>query len=148
MSTRLTKPLLFASSSECEQAFYDALEAADADAVVDLWLDDDDVCCIHPGGPRLLGMAAVVASWRAILANGPVNIRAAASKSLETPTIAVHNVVEEVVVTQGGKQRVVHVIATNAYVKTPGGWKMVLHHASPAAEGAVPDVELPLGPLH
>ena len=148
MSTRLTKPLLFASSSECEQAFYDALEAADADAVVDLWLDDEDVCCIHPGGPRLLGVAAVVASWRAILANGPLSIRAAASKSLETPTIAVHNVVEELVVRQGAKQEVVHVIATNAYVKTPAGWKMVLHHASPATAGAVQDVELPPGPLH
>ncbi|MCK7495702.1 MAG: hypothetical protein MZW92_35490 [Comamonadaceae bacterium] len=26
-------------------------------------------------------------------------------------------------------------IATNAYVKTPAGWKMILHHASQAAEG-------------
>jgi len=29
---RLSKPLLFASPAECEQAFYDALEAADAEA--------------------------------------------------------------------------------------------------------------------
>jgi ketosteroid isomerase-like protein len=148
MATRLTKPLLFASSAECEQAFYDALESADADAVVDLWLDDEDVCCIHPGGPRLLGIAAVVASWRSILGNGPINIRAASSKSLETPTIAVHNVVEEVVLPQGNKQQVVHVIATNAYVKTPAGWKMVLHHASPASEAGVQDIEMPTGPLH
>jgi ketosteroid isomerase-like protein len=148
MTRRLTKPLLFASSTECEQAFYDALDSADAEAVSDLWLDDDDVCCIHPGGPRLLGVAAVVASWRAILGNGPINIRAASSKSLETPTIAVHNVVEEVVVTQDNKQQVVHVIATNAYVKTPSGWKMVLHHASPASEAAAQGVEIPSGPLH
>lgn len=146
--SRLTKPLLFASSAECEQAFYDALESADADAVVELWLDDDDICCIHPGGPRLLGTSAVAASWRSILSNGPIQIRAASSKSLETPTIAVHNVVEEVVIVQSGRQQVVHVIATNAYVKTPGGWKMVLHHASPAAEPSAQDVEIPPGPLH
>lgn len=146
--SRLTKPLLFASPAECEQAFYEALEAADAEAVADLWLDDEDVACIHPNGPRLVGHGAVVASWRAILANGPVRIRASSKKSLETPTVAVHAVIEEVVVAQGRQQQIAHVFATNAYVKTPGGWKMVLHHASPAPEGRAEDVESPAGLLH
>ncbi len=146
--SRLSRPLLFSSAQECEQAFYDALEAADADAVADLWLDDDDVACVHPGGPRLIGHAAIVHSWRSILANGAVVIRATARKALETPTVAVHNVVEEVVVVRGGQQQVVHVIATNAYVKTPAGWKMTLHHASPGPEGEVQDVEAPGGTIH
>jgi len=146
--TRLAKTLLFASSDECEQAFYEALESADADATVDLWLEDSDVCCVHPNGPRLLGYGAVTGSWRAILANGPLRIRAASKKTLETPAIALHNVVEEILVTQGSTQKIVHVIATNAYVKTPAGWKMVLHHASPAPEGEAAEVETPSGPLH
>ncbi len=146
--SRLAKPLLFASSDECEQAFYEALENADADAAVDLWLDEAEVCCVHPNGPRLLGHAAVTGSWRAILANGPLQVRAASKKTLETPMIALHNVVEEVLVTQGRTQKVVQVIATNAYVKTPAGWKMVLHHASPAPEGQASEVESRSGPLH
>lgn len=146
--SRLTKPLLFASSAECEQAFYEALEAGDIDAVTDLLHDDEDVYCVHPGGPRLIGFAAVRASWAAILANGAVSIRAQARKALETPTVALHNVIEEVVVEQGGQRKVVHVIATNGYVKTPSGWKMVLHHASPAPDGPVEEFEAPHGPLH
>jgi ketosteroid isomerase-like protein len=146
--SRLTKPPLFSSPAECEQAFYDALDAADAEAVLDLWLDDHDVCCVHPGGPRLLGFAAVAASWRAILGNGPVQIRAGAVKALETPTVAVHNVVEEIVIAQGRSQRVVQVLATNVFVKTAGGWKMVLHHASGAPEGQPSEVEVPNGTLH
>jgi ketosteroid isomerase-like protein len=146
--SRLSKPLLFASPVECEQAFYDALESGDVDAVHDLWLDDEDVCCIHPGGPRLVGVHAVRASWASILSNGALNIRATARKTLETPTLAIHNVVEEIVVTQGRRQQVIHVLATNAYVKTPAGWKMILHHASQAAEGQAEDVEGPQGPLH
>lgn len=146
--SRLTKPVLFASAVECEHAFYEALEAADAAAVAELWLDDDDVCCVHPNGPRLLGHGAVTASWRAILANGPLQVRASSRKALETPMVTVHNVVEEVLVVEGGTQQIVHVIATNAYVKTPAGWKMVLHHASPAPGGQAPDVEAPSGPLH
>jgi ketosteroid isomerase-like protein len=142
------KPLLFASSSECEAAFYEALEAADADAVAELWLDDEDVTCIHPQGPRLLGHAAVVASWRAILGNGPVQLRPKLRKSIDTPTLALHSVIEEIIVTEGRTQQVVHVFATNAYMKTPAGWKMILHHASPAPQGQPTDVEGPQGTLH
>jgi len=146
--SRLARPLLFASSDECERAFYEALETADADAAVDLWLEDADICCVHPGGPRMQGHAAVTGSWRAILANGPLRVRASSKKTLETPTIALHNVVEEIVVQQGRAQKIVHVIATNAYVKTPAGWKMVLHHASAAPEGQATEVESPSGPIH
>lgn len=145
---RLSKPMLFSSPAECEQAFYEALEAGDADLVADLWLDDEDVCCVHPGGPRLVGAAAVRASWAAILANGALNIRATARKSVETPSLAVHNVIEEILLLQGRGQQVVQVIATNAYVKTPAGWKMVLHQASQAAEGVTEDLVAPSGPLH
>jgi len=137
--SRLTKPLLFASPEECERAFYEALEAADAEAVNDLWLDDEDVVCVHPNGPRLLGYAAVRNSWNAILANGPLNVRGTMRKSLDTPTVAVHNVIEEVVVSQGRTQQVVSVVATNAYVKTSAGWKMVLHHASQSNGGSAAD---------
>ncbi len=136
---RLAKPVLLSSPEECEQAFYEALDAADSEAVNELWLEDDDVVCIHPGGPRLTGYAAVRSSWAAILGNGPVHARCTLVKSLETPTVALHNVIEEVVVGEGTKQQVVRVLATNVYVKTPGGWKMVLHHASAAPDGEMSD---------
>ena len=67
--SRLTRPLLFSSSEECEHAFYEALDGGDAAALAELWLEDDDVVCVHPGGPRLTGHGAVRASWAAILSN-------------------------------------------------------------------------------
>jgi len=146
--TRPTRALLFASPEECEQAFYEALESADVDAVGDTWLDDDDVCCVHPGGARLVGYAAVRSSLAVLLSNGPVQIRTVSRKCFESPTVAVTNVIEEVVVVQGGARQLVHVIATNAFVKTPAGWKMVLHHAAAAPQGRVADVESPHGPVH
>lgn len=146
--SRLTKPLLFASPEECERAFYEALEAADVEAVTDLWMDDEDVVCVHPNGPRLLGTAAVRASWAAILSNGPLHVRGTMRKSLDTPTVAVHNVIEEVVVGQGKTQQVVSVVATNAYVKTSAGWKMVLHHASQANSEEVVSSSEPHAILH
>jgi ketosteroid isomerase-like protein len=132
---RLTKPLLFASPEECEQAFYEALESADIEAVAETWLDDDDVVCVHPGGARLVGYSAV-------------QIRTVSRKCFESPTVAVTNVIEEVVVVQSGSRQLVHVIATNAFAKTPSGWKMVLHHAAPAPQGRAADIETPHGPVH
>ena len=146
--SRLTKPLLFASPEECERAFYEALEAADVEGVTELWMDDEDVVCVHPNGPRLLGTAAVRASWAAILSNGPLHVRGTMRKSLDTPTVAVHNVIEEVLVGQGKTQQVVSVVATNAYVKTSAGWKMVLHHASQANSEAVVSPSEPHAILH
>ncbi len=146
--SRLTKPLLYASPEECEQAFYEALEAADIDAITDLWAEDDDVCCVHPGGARLLGPAAVKSSWAMMLAAGPVQIRTVARKSFESPTVTLTSVIEEVVVVQGSSRQVVHVLATNGFVKTAAGWKMVLHHAAPAPQGQAQDVETAHGTVH
>lgn len=146
--SRLTKPVLFASSEECERAFYEALDNGDAGAIAELWLEDDDVVCIHPGGPRLTGHGPIRASWAAILSNGPLHVRSSSRKSLDTPTVAVHNVIEEVLVVRGREQQIARVIATNAYVKTAAGWKMVLHHASAAPDGEAASFEEVHAVLH
>lgn len=140
--------MLFASPEECEQAFYEALENADAEAMADLWLQDDDVCCTHPGSARIIGYAAVRASWAAILGSGALPIRTLARRSFESPTLAVSSLIEELVVLQGSARRLVHVLASNAYVKTPAGWKMVLHSGSPAPEGQVMEAASPPGTVH
>ena len=55
------------SAAETEAAFYDALNRGDVEALLALWAEDDEIVCIHPGGPRLLGHAAIRKSWEAIL---------------------------------------------------------------------------------
>ncbi len=146
--SRLTKPLLFASPEECEQAFYEALENADIDAMGDLWLQDDDVSCTHPGSSRILGYNAVRASWAAILGAGSLSVRTVGRRSFESPTLAVTSLIEEVVVQQGSVRQLVHVLASNAFVKTPAGWKMVLHTGSTAPEGQAVEAESPPGTVH
>ncbi|MEG1832624.1 MAG: nuclear transport factor 2 family protein [Burkholderiaceae bacterium] len=150
MPSRLAKSLLFATPADCEQAFYEALANADVETVAELWLDDEEVCCIHPGSPRLLGHEAVLASFAAVLESGPIRINATLKRAVEAAGLALHNVIEEVLVTEGHAQRVVHVITTHAFLKTPAGWKMILHHASLAPEGGATELESasPHGTLH
>lgn len=128
-------PILHASPQETEQAFYDALEAGDLDALMNVWADDEPIVCIHPGGPRLVGHDSVRASWKELLDGGPLRIRPTAVHAVESVMVAIHNLVEQVLV--GGSRnppQVVEVTATNVYLKGPQGWKLVLHHASPAME--------------
>ncbi|MCX7272790.1 MAG: DUF4440 domain-containing protein, partial [Burkholderiales bacterium] len=49
--------------------------------------------------------------------------------------IAVHNLIEQVVVSGRGGTRVVECAATNVYLKTVEGWRIVLHHACEVGEG-------------
>jgi uncharacterized protein len=37
-----------------------------------VWADDDEIVCVHPGGPRVVGAAAIRASFEAIFANGGI----------------------------------------------------------------------------
>lgn len=121
-----------ASADDIEQAFYDALQRGDVERVMAIWSDEDEIACVHPGGPRLIGAAAIRASFEAILGAGGLQARVHRLRRLELPGAAVHHVVEEVSGMTEEGPRTAYVVATNAYVKGPHGWRMVLHHASTA----------------
>jgi hypothetical protein len=52
-------------------------------------------------------------------------------RKIESLTSVVHNVVERVELALPGGPRIASVLATNVYHRTPQGWRMVAHHASP-----------------
>ena len=122
------------SAADVEVAFYDALNRADLDALMALWADDEEIVCVHPGGPRLIGHAAITASWRAILAPGGLHILPSQLHETHNLMSSVHTVIEGVTATSGAPA---HLLATNVYIKTPRGWRIVLHHVS-VASGPVP----------
>jgi len=122
------------SAAEVEVAFYDALNRADLEALMALWADDEEIVCVHPGGARLIGHAAIRASWSAILEHGGLQIRPSQLHETHNLMSSVHTVIEGVTAASGEPA---HLIATNVYVKTPKGWRIVLHHVS-VAPGAVP----------
>lgn len=127
------------SAAEVEAAFYDALNRGDAESLMELWAEDEDITCVHPGGPRLHGHDAVRASWEAILERGGLQIRPSQLHVIQTPACAVHCVIEGVTSSAGEPA---HLIATNVYMKTPLGWRMAAHHVS-VAPGPAPAGTLP-----
>lgn len=143
------KPRIAQATAEAvEEAFYDAMQRGDVDAMMALWADDEEAVCVHPNGSRLVGIPAIRAAFAAIFSRGGVDVRPSAVRILQGGTLATHNLVEKVVVTGPGGKRVVECVATNVYVKTPGGWRIVVHHASTIAEAAEPAPPEVPGVLH
>jgi uncharacterized protein (TIGR02246 family) len=124
---------LGASPDELEARFYDALRRGDLDALMAVWADDDEIVCVHPGGPRVVGPAAIRASFEAIFANGPIPVQPDQVRRLEALSGAVHHLLERVDVATEQGPRTAWVMATNVYLQTARGWRLVAHHASPGS---------------
>ena len=131
----MRRAAVFATAEAAEEAFYDAMQRGDAIAMMALWADDEDVACVHPNGPRLIGIRAVREAYESILSAGGINIRTTDVRIHQGAVIAVHNLIEQVVVSGRGGTRVVECAATNVYLKTVEGWRIVLHHACEVGEG-------------
>lgn len=131
---RTASTQLFATAEAAEEAFYDAMERADVDAMMALWADDEDSVCVHPGGARLVGLPSIRAAWEEIFRDGGMHIRPTDVKIYQSGTVSVHSVVEQVVVHGRFGTEVVRILATNVYVKGPIGWQIIAHQGAPAAD--------------
>ncbi len=135
------------SADDVELAFYEALQSGDLEQLMACWADEDDIVCVHPGGPRLVGAAAIRAAFEAMFANGAVRAHPERLRKVESLGAALHNVLERVdLVTAEGTQHA-WVVATNVYFKTAQGWRLVAHHASPG-RSEVAEVSHPAQLLH
>ena len=142
------KRIIYASAQDTETAFYEAIEKSDLEVMMSVWSDDDDIVCVHPGGARFAGIAQVRESWRKIFSGGQqLRFRLRHQQSIAGGTLAVHSVYEEIAII-GEKRTLPPVISTNIYLRTEHGWRMVLHHASPAPGVAESDAKRTPKTLH
>ena len=122
---------LMASPEDVEAQFYEALREGNLEKLMALWADDDEVVCVHPGGPRRVGIQAIRSAFEAVFAGGRILAHPEQVRSVHTPDVAVHNVVERIAIHTKEGPREGYVIATNVYIRGPQGWRIVAHHASP-----------------
>lgn len=125
---------MFATAQEAEQAFYHALARADLEALMRVWADDEEIVCIHPGGVRLVGLHSIRQSWQAILTRGALRIELLRRVAAQTVMSATHSSVECISLPADQGRDFAYCDVTNLFHKGPTGWRLVLHHASPAAQ--------------
>lgn len=121
------------SPDEVATAFYDAFQRANLDAMMSLWAEDEDIVCVHPGAHPLVGYAAVRAAWKSVFQSSP-QLRFELSDVVwhTSGTMATQTCVEWIrlgddAAARGG------VAATNIFIRTIHGWRMLSHHGSPIA---------------
>ncbi len=137
---RLQAATLGGTPDDVEQAFYEALNNADIELLMACWAEEDEVVCIHPGGQRLMGVGAIRAAFEALFATGNVEASPERVRKINALASAVHHLVERIAVLTPKGEQTAWVTATNVYHKTPQGWRMVAHHASPGAAQEALDV--------
>ena len=126
-------------------AFYQAFEAKDVDAMMATWAEDEELVCIHPGGPRLVGYEAVRAGWEQLFASDTkLTFRLEDLTTVETVGLAMQSAIEQVTVGSDTKPRGAAIV-TNVFVPPPWGWLLFFIPPSPAP--ALAAVQ-PAGPLH
>ena len=138
--TKLQAANLEGTADDIEAAFYDALQNGDIDKLMACWADEDEIVCVHPGGPRVVGAGAIRATFESMFANGSIRAWPERVRKTQAMASAVHNLLERVEVLTPAGPKNAWVIATNVYHRTAQGWRMVAHHASPGTPSDIQEV--------
>ena len=132
---------IFPTAQDAENAFYEALERCDLDGMMAVWAEDEDILCVHPTGGRLTGQDQVRESWAQMFAAGPrARLQVGQQVAISGMMLAVHSVFENFSLEGAAPAdaRPLPIVATNVYLRTAAGWRMIVHHASPAPAQPAP----------
>ncbi len=116
------------------QRFYDAFGALDMGLMEAAWETSPRAFCVHPGWAPLVGWESVRESWQRIFDNTTLM-----HFNLRYVNVAVEGdcgwvtCVENITTVLQGQASNFAALATNIFVRTPQGWRMTAHHASPVA---------------
>ena len=112
--------------------FYDAFGALDLDKLEQVCDTSPQALCVHPGWPPLVGWERIRESWQGIFQNTTLmhfniqylNVVALGDSGWVTCLENISSVLQ-------GRASNFGIMATNIFIRTPQGWRMIAHHASP-----------------
>ncbi len=114
------------------QAFYQAFEQLDINAMELLWSKSPNVSCIHPGRAALKGWDQIRFSWDQIFRNTKQLELAADIMAVELRgAIAYVVLLENLVQVVPEKRLEVQTLVTNIFELEDGNWFLLHRHSSP-----------------
>jgi ketosteroid isomerase-like protein len=115
------------------ERFYRALEELDLDEMERIWLHEPWVRCIHPGWDVLVGWGRVRESLEQIFAGtGWMRVTPTECDVHVFGDVGMVACAENITASRDSDVGVAVAQATNLFRRTPEGWRMFHHHASPA----------------
>lgn len=122
----------FATPQDAEDAFYDAIDEGEFEALDALWDQSEEVFSLLPMGGASIGRNAVLTSWQPLFQGGAqIGIEVGHLVWIESEEFAIH-LVEERVTVRGQPGRQPPVYATNIYRKREDGWHLIVHQNAPS----------------
>ena len=117
---------------EANKKFYQALGGRDLELMKTVFVPDERAGCTHPGWIMLRGFDAIIQSWENVfdpedklqinLHNVTVELRG---------ECAWVTCIQELTYIKRDPVMMNVSVSTNIFEKTPSGWLMLIHHASP-----------------
>jgi ketosteroid isomerase-like protein len=117
---------------EANQRFYEAFGALDINMMTAAWETSERALCAHPGWRPLVGWRLIGESWQGIF-----NTATLMHFNIQYLNVAVEGdcgwvtCMENITSVLDGRATNFSILATNIFVRTPQGWRMIAHHASP-----------------
>ncbi len=131
-----------AAVAAANEAFYQAVEEGDLDALRELWIDGEYASaahCVHPGQPAVHGRAKVLMSWTLVMSRLSylqffiTDVRIVVAGDMAVAT-CVENVLTDLEHHEdgGGALTGGRAEATNVFRRMADGrWLLLAHHSSP-----------------
>ena len=119
---------------EANQRFYDAFGALDIAMMEAAWEPSERAMCVHPGWRPIVDWDLIRDSWQRIFDNTTLM-----HFNLRYLNVVVQGdcgwvtCVENITSVLQGQASNFGILATNIFVRSPEGWRMIAHHASSAA---------------
>jgi ketosteroid isomerase-like protein len=118
---------------DMNERFYRALESLDLEAMDVLWSHERWVRCVHPGSDAIVGWQEVRRSWQEIFATTRwLRVTPTAVDVTVLGGVGMVACSENITAANEDDVGLAVAQATNLFQRTPAGWLMVLHHASPS----------------
>lgn len=125
---------LFQMPEEVIDAFRESLHRNDLDGSIDLWIDEDSITCILPGGRRLSGHAELRDGLKKILEDHFLWLDPIQCISHASMGIAFLDTCEAVRLEPEQVEPEFYLNFTYVLVQGTRGWRIAHLHASPAQE--------------
>jgi ketosteroid isomerase-like protein len=117
---------------EANERFYTAMNSLDIDDMDEVWADDPAAICVHPGREAIFGYERIRESWLVIFtATNAMSIAASNERVMITNDVAWVACTETISMMMEEGLAAAAAQATNIFRRTPAGWRMIVHHASP-----------------
>ena len=132
------------SPQEAEDAFYDALDEGDLKQMLSVWAEADDICCLLPMHPMILGREGVTDVFTQLFSQGHgVSLSIAHLGWIETDNIAIHQVEETIEDPPADRHTPPPFYGTNIFRKDNTGWRLIVHLNAPTPPPPPPEFVMP-----